>query len=232
MNILQINRNEIKYEMNPIDALSLQNELDVLLHRDEYSLGGGYLVRSLYFDSLNNIDFMEKYAGNERRKKIRIRVYSANAPNGKFEIKQKDGNFSNKKSLLISSSEVQLAIKGDYSFLLEYGSETALRLYAFLILGAYRPKTVIEYQRTAFLYPENNIRITLDRQIKCSEIDLDLLSDSLSYIPVMDDKVILEVKYNGTLLKAISDVLKKYRLTQVSVSKYAAGRPIFAKYIL
>ncbi|MDE7018571.1 MAG: VTC domain-containing protein, partial [Lachnospiraceae bacterium] len=110
-------------------------------------------------------------------------------------------------------------------------SGTALELYSLLTLGCYRPATIIEYQRTAFSYVENNVRITFDKNIKCSETDLDLLSDNLCYLPAIDDRVILEVKYNGTLLKAISDILRKYNLVQVSVSKYGVGRPIYTKYM-
>lgn len=231
MATLQIKRNELKYQMGFLEAISLQNELDVLLQRDKYSVNGDYLVRSLYFDSLNNIDFMEKAAGYERRKKVRIRVYSPEATDGKFEIKQKVGDYSHKKSLLVSASEMRQAMDGDYSFLLEKESGTALELYSLLTLGCYRPATIIEYQRTAFSYVENNVRITFDKNIKCSETDLDLLSNNLCYLPAIDDRVILEVKYNGTLLKAISDILRKYNLVQVSVSKYGVGRPIYTKYM-
>lgn len=232
MNILQVNRSELKYEMHPLDAISLQNELDLLLQRDIYSVSGSYMVRSLYFDSLNDVDFMEKYAGNETRKKIRIRVYEPDAQTGKFEIKEKNGNYSHKKSLLISQNEIEKAVAGDFSFLLDQQSETALELYSILSLGFYRAKAVIEYQRTAFQYPENNIRITLDGHIECSETDLNPLRKTLPYYPIADEKVILEVKYNGTLLKCIRDILKKYKLTQVSFSKYASGRPVYAQYIL
>ncbi len=232
MNILQVGRSELKYEMHPLDALSLQNELDLLLQRDEYSASGSYMVRSLYFDSLNDIDFMEKYAGNEKRKKIRIRMYDPDAQNGKFEIKQKCGNYSYKKSLTISRSEIEKAINGDFSFLLDYETEAAIELYSILTLGFYRAKSIIEYQRTAFQYPENNIRITLDKHVKCSEINLNLFQCTLPYNPVINEKVILEVKYNGTLIKCISNILKKYKLTQIAVSKYALGRPIYSQYIL
>lgn len=229
---MQINRNELKYEMHPLDALCLQNELDVLLLRDPYSAYGSYMIRSLYFDSLNDIDFKEKYAGDEKRKKIRIRIYDCSSSEGKFELKKKIGNYSQKETILISREEIQMAMEKNFLFLLNHESETALELYSLLTLGCYSPKTIIEYQRTAFTYPENNIRITLDAHIKSSETDLSLLQENLPWIPVIDEKVILEVKYDGTLLKSISDILKKYKLTQVSVSKYAAGRPVYARYIL
>ncbi len=163
---------------------------------------------------------------------MRIRIYNPDSPKGKFEIKQKCGNLSHKKSLLISAEEIRLAMNGEYSFLLDHKAEVAWELYSLIALGLYRPKTIVEYQRVAFRHVENNTRITLDSQIRCSESDLDIFGKGLPYFSVMDDKVILEVKYNGVLLKVISDILKKYQLTQVSVSKYALSRPVYAKYII
>ncbi|MCM1124807.1 MAG: polyphosphate polymerase domain-containing protein [Eubacterium sp.] len=232
MNILQVNRNELKYEMHPMEALSLQSELDLLLQRDAYSAAGSYMVRSLYFDSLNDIDFLEKYAGDEKRKKLRIRIYHPDASGGKFEIKQKNGNYSTKKSMSVSRDEIEQAARGDFSFLLRYDTEIAMELYSVLSLGCYRAKTIIEYQRTAFQYPENHTRITFDQQIKCSETDLDLFRHEIPYHPVIHEKVILEVKYDDVLVKCIRDILRKYKLTQISVSKYAFGRPIYLQCML
>lgn len=232
MSTLLVNRNERKYELHPLEALQLQNELDSLLCRDTYSEKGSYMVRSLYFDSLNDIDFQEKYAGNEKRKKLRIRVYSPDAAFGKLELKKKNGEYSRKLSLTISREEIKQAMQNDFSFLLENASEVALELYSLLVLGCYQPKVIIEYQRTAFTYPVNNIRVTLDAGIKCNETQLNVLNNDISWLPVIEEKVILEVKYDGKLIKPISDTLKKYSMHQISVSKYTTGRPIFAKYIL
>jgi hypothetical protein len=58
-------RKEIKYIV-PLDkALAVGEQLDRLLQRDEHCMDGPYLVRSLYFDSVNQIDFAEKLAGME-----------------------------------------------------------------------------------------------------------------------------------------------------------------------
>ena len=63
-------RKEIKYIV-PLDkALAVGEQLDRLLQRDEHCMDGPYLVRSLYFDSVNQIDFAEKLAGVMDRKKV------------------------------------------------------------------------------------------------------------------------------------------------------------------
>ena len=75
-NELSVFRCENKYLISYADALSLQRKLDLVLQRDCHSGEQGYTVRSLYFDSLNNLDFYTKLAGTELRKKIRLRIYS------------------------------------------------------------------------------------------------------------------------------------------------------------
>ena len=53
--------------------------------------------------------------------------------------------------------------QGDASFLLEYETDLAMRLYFRITQGCYRPKTIIDYQRLAFAYPAGDVRITLIR---------------------------------------------------------------------
>ncbi len=228
----QVTRNEKKYEIHLLDAASMQRELDLLLRRDFFSRNGSYMVRSLYFDSLNDIDFREKNSGYEKRKKVRIRIYDPLALEGKLELKQKWGDYSNKKSLSITRDEIGRAMAGDYSFLLDHNTQVSLELYSLLTLGCYRPKTIIEYQRFAFWYPENNTRITFDSDIRCSEINLNIFQDNLPWVPLTNENLILEIKYDKVLIRTVSDVLKKYKLNQVSVSKYMVGRPIYAHSIM
>lgn len=59
-----------------------------------------------------------------------------------------------------------------------------------------------------------------------------IYSNDITFVPVFTDKVILEVKFNGVLLESIKRVLAKYNLSNVSVGKYALGRPLMARYIL
>ncbi len=46
-------RKEIKYIVPLAKALAVREQLDRLLQRDEHCADGPYLVRSLYFDSVN-----------------------------------------------------------------------------------------------------------------------------------------------------------------------------------
>ena len=60
---------------------------DDLLEIDRNQLG--YMIRSMYFDSINDDDYYEKLSGEVNRKKIRLRIYDKEGELVKLEIKQK-----------------------------------------------------------------------------------------------------------------------------------------------
>lgn len=230
--MLSVLRSELKYWISYRDSLLLQAELNELLMPDTYSQDGFYRVKSLYFDSINQIDFIEKLDGAESRKKIRMRIYDEDTETVKLECKQKTGALQHKTSLLISRAEALRYMEGDYSGLLERPEETAWRLYSDMTLGCYRPAAMIEYDRCAYLYGEYNTRITIDRHVRSSELCLDLFEREIPWIHTIDDQVILEVKFNEKLIEPIKRILAKYHLVNVSVSKYGSGRPILEQYIV
>ena len=96
--MLSVTRSELKYWISYQDSLLLQDEMAKLLSYDSYSENGFYRVKSLYFDSINNIDYMEKLAGTEKRK-IRLRIYDEDADFAKLELKQKEGAYPAKEKL-------------------------------------------------------------------------------------------------------------------------------------
>lgn len=226
---LSVFRSENKYLLSYAEALDLQRRLDVLLTRDAHSGPNGYLVRSLYFDSANNIDFSTKLAGTELRKKIRLRTYDPAGPACKLELKEKNGDLQHKRSLLLTRAESQRLCQGELGVLVPHfcRSESAASLYKIMALGAYRPAALIEYDRIAYVYPRFDTRITFDMRVRSNEARLDLFDPYPCYTPVLDGQVILEVKYDRTLMGFLSGLLRPYCLTRVSVSKYCFGRKIF-----
>lgn len=230
--MISVSRRELKYLMNYEDSIRLQSELESLLKLDKHSQNGYYKVRSLYFDSWNNKDFVQKLDGVERRRKIRLRIYDVQQNNAKFEIKEKYGAYQKKDSLIVDRTDAQKYMKGEYGGLLDHDEETAMKLYSLLTLGAYRPAAIVEYERRAYTYSEFNTRITFDRNVRTSEAFFDLYSSDIPFVPVYMDQVILEVKYNGILLESVKSILGKYNLTNVSVSKYGMGRPLMEHYIV
>lgn len=230
--MLSVLRSELKYWISYRDSLLLQKELGELLMPDSYSQDGFYRVKSLYFDSINQKDYVEKLDGVEERRKIRMRIYDEDSDTVKLECKQKKGSLQHKESLLISREDAVRYMEGDYGTLLDYEEELAWKLYCDMTLGCYRPAVIIEYERCAYMYGEYNTRITIDRHVRSSELSLDLFDKELSWVNTIEDAVILEVKYNEKLIEPIRRILAKYHLTNVSVSKYGSGRPVLERYLV
>ncbi|NLL16661.1 MAG: polyphosphate polymerase domain-containing protein [Clostridiales bacterium] len=229
--IISVKRNEFKYLLTFDEALRLKEQISAVLSPDEYSLDGPYRVKSLYFDSINNVDFLTKHAGDNIRKKIRLRIYGEDLPTAKLELKSKEGIYQNKSSVTVSKETAKQLVRGNYGVLLDYKSEEAIKIYSMLVLGCYKPAVIVEYDRMAYAYSEYKTRITFDTAVKSSELDLDLYKKDLPYSPVIFDRAILEVKYNEKLPGFLSEILKRYSINNVSVSKYCQGRHFFQNYI-
>ena len=227
-NTLSVYRRENKYILPASDISNLKFSLDKILERDKHSNKNSYIVRSLYFDSPNNIDFNTKLAGVEVRKKIRLRTYDYKSNKCKLEMKQKNGDLQHKISIWISKEDAEELINKNYSVLLNYSdNKDAILFYTTMMTGCYYPVALIEYDRIAYTYPLNNTRITIDMNVRSNESNFDLFAEKPIYNYVICNDIVLEVKYDGELLKFISNVLNKYKLNRVSVSKYCFGRKIF-----
>lgn len=222
-------RKEIKYVVPLGKALALRDRLDSLLERDSHCINGPYSVRSLYFDSVNNIDFAEKLAGVMDRKKVRLRIYDGDASLCKLEIKQKSGDRQQKLSLIVSEADARELAGGNIRALRKYfdSAETGLRAYGIMAQGQYRPVAQIEYDRLAYRYPMYDTRITLDMNVRSSESNMDLFSSEVRYTPVLREEAVLEVKYSGKLMGFLSALFAQFHLTQGTYSKYCAGRQVY-----
>lgn len=225
-------RQEKKFLIGFEDSHKLSNYLEKMLIKDKHNEIDGYIVRSLYFDTIHEKDFSEKEDGVELRRKIRLRIYD---PKDKFaflEIKQKQGNNQLKRTLKVTKEDAQELIKGNYSVLLKYEEKFAQECYVIMNTQMYRPKSVVQYNRKAFIAKENSIRITFDSNIIATETCFDIFSENLNMYPVFSKyNTVLEVKYNGFLLSYIKDMLETVQKSELSVSKYCLARKATLNYI-
>lgn len=222
---MQVYRSEIKYQIDLTDYYRLTRRLAAVLHADAHNGATGYRVRSLYFDTLSDRDFIEKENGLNLRRKIRIRCYHPESGMAYLEMKQKQGARQRKRTLALKTEDARACFCGDYSGLLRYDSDFSAECFGLMQRDCYRPKAVIEYDRTAFIAQENNIRITFDRNIRATQSCFDLFDEHLLLKPVTEPfNVTLEVKYDGFLLSYIKDLLCDADVSPLSAGKYSAGR--------
>lgn len=222
-------RKEIKYII-PLAKLSeVKRCLEKLMVRDSHCIKDAYTIRSVYFESINNIDFAQKLAGIDVRKKVRLRIYNGDDSLCKLELKQKKGDWQNKQSLILSKDDAEALLAGRYEVLKRYfqNSETAVKAYNIMRLGCYRPVVMVEYDRLAYQYPLYDTRITLDMDIRSTEANLNIFSSSVNYVPIMYERAVLEIKYSGKCMGFVRDAFGRFNLTQSSYSKYCSGRKVF-----
>ena len=222
---ISVTRVEKKYEIDNYTASDLKRVLSQTMTNDIHNKNDGYIVRSLYFDTFYNNDYYDKENGLEHRRKIRLRTYDPNSNTLKLELKQKEGDYQHKYSLTISKDMAKEILCGRYEVLTDLNNEFANRLYIIMKTELYRPVCIVEYDRLAYIVKENNTRITIDRNLRSSESNLDIFDERLALNPVTS-KIILEVKYNNFLLSYVKDVINRANKTHTSSSKYCMSRNI------
>lgn len=224
-------RQEKKYLLNQLEFKKYSSYFENVLPKDKHNNGIGYIVRSLYFDTIDNKDFYEKEMGIEIRRKIRLRVYDPNDNFAMLEIKQKQGEHQLKRSLKITKKDALELINGNYTCLLNYDDDFANECYTYMITEGYRPKCVVQYNRKAFVCKDNQTRITFDHNIVATETDFNIFDENLNMYPVFPQyNVVLEVKYNTFLLSYIKDLIANVNKSQISTSKYCLARTVSLKY--
>ncbi len=228
---LAVSRKEFKSLLSLTDRIYLISQLDTLLTPDAYGGYNGYRVRSLYFDSIDNVDITNKNKKSPYQRRIRMRIYSTKDKTVKVELKRKSFGRQLKESVIMSREDAMKMINEDYSPLLEHPSDTAKYLYEVMTTHSYRPVSIIEYDRRAYTHPFFSTRITLDSNVRYTDFSYDLFSDDLNFKRVMDpDQTILEVKYDRFLFAQIQDVLSKCNLTKKPMSKYGSSRQLLKQY--
>lgn len=219
---LQVRRYEEKYLLSPAQAEMLRGLLDSVLPRDRYSANGAYFIRNLYFDTPEDADYKDKLLGVSERKKLRLRLYDVQAQQVKLEIKAKRAKNSHKQSAVLDRSVALALVNGDPTPLLAEGP-AARAAYA-LYQGEHRaPAALIDYERTAWVFPVGRARITLDEHLRAAKSD-DLFGENVPMVGLLGGQTILEVKYDQPLPGWIKRVLSTVPGTLLSISKYALAR--------
>lgn len=221
-------RNEAKYIITYTEFKRLKNILESLLIKDSHS-DGSYIIKSLYFDSINNNDYLDKLAGVDKRQKIRIRFYSNDTC--KFELKEKVGNQNHKEFVFLKYEDALKISDGEYNILLKYINNNPKLLNAYYLMkkNCYVPKSIVKYQRYAYEYPNYFFRITFDTDIRFKELAPDYFSES-GYLPLIESKVIMEIKYKEKIPDFLTNILKRYQKNKISYSKYCESRKNFNRF--
>lgn len=208
--------------MTDADLVLLAGRLKTVMAQDIHQEGDCYEIRSLYFDDAWDRCMDENEAGVDRREKYRIRIYDPREDVIHLEIKEKNRGLTKKRACDLSRQECLAIMEGSLP-LKPDGRAPLNSLLLQMRCARMEPKVIIAYERTAFVHPSGNVRITFDRNILASKCTEDFLEDRVSGMtPVLPAGIhVLEVKYDEFLPEYILQAVDLNTLQRTSFSKYA-----------
>lgn len=193
------------------------------MQKDAHAGSGTYTIRSLYFDDLFDTALREKLSGISRREKFRIRYYNGDLSFITLEKKSKIAGLCAKESAPLTAAEAQSIVDGEIDWMRESPHALVCELYRKMTAGL-RPKTIVDYTREPFVYAPGNVRVTLDYSIRTGLACVDFLDTDCVTVPIPDDPIILEVKWDEYLPDCIRDIVQLSGTRTSAFSKYAACR--------
>ncbi|HHT24451.1 MAG TPA: polyphosphate polymerase domain-containing protein [Clostridiaceae bacterium] len=217
-------RNEKKYNINHADAFILSQTLKrVFRHDNNSDSHGNYRVSSLYFDTLYDKALIQNISGINQREKFRIRYYNNDFSFIRLERKIKINGKCAKQTALLAQSEVQQILNGEIDFLLQKEDALTIEFYSKLKGQLLKPKTIVTYDREAFIYHPGNVRITIDRNLRTTTKTDDFLQIN-KHINVSDGLAVLEVKYDEFLPDLVKMAVCLNNRPLTAYSKYTMCR--------
>ena len=217
-------RHEWKHEINWSDLLAIRARLLAVADPDSHAIDGKYLIRSLYFDNLDDKALREKVNGLNRREKFRIRYYNGDTSFIQLEKKVRLNGVGTKFSAPITEEEVRKLLNGDIGWMMDSPHSLIQELYCKMLYQGISPKTIVDYTRQPFVYAPGNVRVTFDYNIRTSLTCRDFLDfDSVTF-PAGDSVILLEVKWDDYLPSIIRDAVQTPGRRAGAFSKYAQCR--------
>jgi len=217
-------RHELKHTIRNGEDVILTSRLKKLFRHDENAGSHGiYRVNSLYFDTPTDLALRQKLDGVNCREKFRLRYYGDDIRFIRLEKKYKINGLCGKRSTRITQAQVKKLLSGDIEFLLS-GDTLMQELYSKMKGQRLAPKTIVTYDREAFLFAPGNVRITLDRNVRTGLASLDFLNPQLHHVPVSEGLTVLEVKYDEFLPEIVKMAVQVPNTQASAYSKYAVCR--------
>ncbi len=217
-------RHEWKHEITYSDLIAIRQRMRAVARPDPHAADGKYLIRSLYFDNLNDKALREKVDGVNRREKFRIRYYNLDPSVIHLEKKSRLNGLGTKYSADLSREEAQRIVDGDTDWMLDSDRPLLRELYCRMCSQGLRPKTIVDYTREPFIYAPGNVRVTLDYDIRTGLDKTDFLDPDCITVPAGNAPIILEVKWDEFLPSVIRDAVQLPHAQVGSFSKYAQCR--------
>ncbi|MBQ9383351.1 MAG: polyphosphate polymerase domain-containing protein [Ruminiclostridium sp.] len=211
-------RYEMKYLLNAQQTAFLKERLAGHMEKDKYGMTS---IASLYYDTPGSKLIRASIEKPEFKEKIRLRSYGLATDESPvyLELKRKAYGIVYKRRVKSNIPDVESFLAGDDDILADGQISreiTAFRdFYKTLV-----PACLIIYDRTAYLEPDGDLRLTIDHRPRYRMDDLSLKS-SMNGIPLLDNGwTILEIKVQDAMPLWLTEILSEGRIYKCSFSKY------------
>lgn len=218
-------RHELKHLISPAESRILSERLGRLFPRDSHAGPDGmYRVNSLYFDTPDDKALCQKISGVDQREKFRLRYYGQEPRFLRMEKKIKKGGLCSKSSARLTYEQAEKLLAGEIDFLLESGDPLLIELYSKMRGELLRPRTIVSYDREAYIFAPGNVRITLDSRLGTYPSCSSFLHLPACRLETDSGDTVLEVKYDAFLPDLVRMAVQVPDRKTGAYSKYAVCR--------
>lgn len=228
---MQQSRFELKYWITETAALRARDFVQSYLEIDEYAAmkpNLSYPVHSLYLDSDHLDLYWRTINGDKNRYKLRLRYYDANPGSPIFfEIKRRMNNCILKQRGGVRKEYIGSLLSGhlpEPSHLVSDNPKQLVALLRFCQLmhdTHAKPKLHIAYLREAYVSADDEVRVTMDRQIVAEpHLDYSVKTEMRSPFRSFENVVILELKFTNRFPNWFRELVRVINAMQCGAAKY------------
>jgi hypothetical protein len=231
---MQQSRFELKYLINESTAERVRDFVRCYLAMDEFSVGKpnySYPVHSLYLDSDTLEIYWRTINGDKNRFKLRLRYYSDHPESPVFfEIKRRMKDVILKQRGGVRHEAVPLLLSGQFPgpghmISREPAGLVAVQRFCQLMAEIHaNPKSHIFYQREAYVSDNDEVRVTMDRDV-LSEAHFEprVKIKMKNAVHAFRSLVILELKFTNRFPNWFRELVRMANVMQCGAAKYVSG---------
>lgn len=232
MDVEVFTRYEFKYMVDSLTYKRLVEALDPYVNTDTHGDEEGfYAVRSLYYDTADNLFHQETLDQEIFRQKLRLRTYGNQPMSDRafVEIKKQFRGVVSKRRTLIGLQDGYLILDGKIKQIpanrLTSCNQQILREIDFLVkFYQLQPRILIIYDRQAFQgIHETDVRITFDCNLKRVTQNFQFEPAQYGERILPADAFVLEVKVDRRMPLWLARILSELQCFKRRFSKYATG---------
>ena len=211
-------RVEYKYLLTNEEYNSLLKIVLLHLEEDQY---GPTTIQSLYFDTPSNRLIRNSLDKPLYKEKIRLRSYGLSNPSSNVFLELKK-----KSEVVVFKRRIKIKEEEAFDFILHNKKPNENQItkeieYFISFYQDLKPSFLILYDRGAYLEKHTTLRITFDQNIRYRKENLNLhTSLEGTLIPIIKDKVLMEVKTDSALPLWLVRFLNANKIYKTSFSKY------------